>query len=246
MYQSVFCCLLLVPASIVAQSSPRMVSEVHITTPNPGMAAQWEAGRKQHSAFHAAQKDTWSIYIWQIVSGERTGSYMAASPGHHWSDFDGRQAFNKTDAPDIAKNLTPYSSSTVSYYVYRDDLSLTKPPATPAMMRTTTVYTVIPARGNEFTDAVKKINAALQKANYPLKPSRWYSLANGGETPTFVQISDRASWAEMEPPEKALEAALKDAEGDSGPQLLDQLRRSCSKITTELSVYRPDLSYIPK
>ena len=47
-------------------------------------------------------------------------------------------------------------------------------------------------------------------------------------------------------PEKTLEAVLKDAYGDSGPQALDQLRRSCSKIVTDLLVYRPDLSYIPK
>ncbi len=247
MRKFVCCCLLLLPASILAQSSPRIVSEVHVATLKPGMTAQWEAGRKAHSAFHAAQKDTWSIYVWQIMTGERSGSYMLASPGHHWSDFDARQEFNKIDAPDLAKNSAPYTSSTtLAYYVFRDDLSLTKPPAAPAMMRTTTYYSVIPEHGNDFTDAIKKINAAIQKSSYPAKPSRWYALANGGETPTFVQIVDRATWADMEPPEKALEAALKEADGDSGPQLLDQLRRSCSKITTELSVYRPDLSYIPQ
>jgi hypothetical protein len=247
MRKFVFCALLLTPASILAQSSPRMVSEVHISTPKPGMTAQFESGPKQHSAFHAAQKDTWNVYIWQIMTGERSGSYMSSSPGHHWSDFDARQAFNKIDAPDITKNITPYlASTTLSYYVFREDLSLTKPPATPAMMRTTTYYSVIPAHANDFTDAIKKINAAIQKANYPARPSRWYGLANGGDTPTFVQITDRSTWADMEPPEKTLEAALKEAEGDSGPQLLDQLRRCCSKIVTELSVYRPDLSYTPK
>ncbi len=51
----VVCCFLLsVPASVLSQSSPRMISEVHVSTPKPGMTAQWEAGRKAHSAFHAA------------------------------------------------------------------------------------------------------------------------------------------------------------------------------------------------
>lgn len=241
------CSLLFVSGSILAQSSPRMVSEVHVSTPKSGMTAQWEAGRKAHSAFHAEQKDTWSIYTWQILTGERSGSYITASPGHHWSELDARQAFNKIDAPDIAKNILPYvSSTTMSYYVFREDLSLTKPPASPAMMRTTAYYSVIPEHVNEFIATVKKINEGIQKSNYPTKPSRWYSLANGGETPTFVLITDRATWADMEPPEKTLEAALKEAFGESGPQLLDQLRRSCSKIVTELSVYRADLSYIPK
>ena len=124
------------------------------------------------------------------------------------------------------------------------DLSLTKPPSTPAKMRTTAIYNVIPERLNDFLDAIKKINAAIQKTNYPVKPSRWYQLANGGEVPTYVLISDRASWGDMEPPEKKLQDALKEAYGDAGA--LDQLRRSCRRIVTEMSVFRADLSYMPK
>jgi hypothetical protein len=111
-------------------------------------------------------------------------------------------------------------------------------------MRTTAIYNVIPEHVNDFLDAIKKINAAIQKTNYPVKPSRWYQLANGGEVPTYVLISDRASWGDMEPPEKKLQDALKEAYGDAGA--LDQLRHSCHRITTEMSVYRADLSYVPK
>jgi hypothetical protein len=237
--------LLLFAVSALAQSSPQVVSEVHITSPKAGMTAQWEAGRKKHSDFHAAQKDTWSIYIWQILTGERTGSYMMASPGHNWKDFDARDAFNKLDGPDVAKNMNPYTEgSSTAYYVYRDDLSLTKPPSPPAKMRTTATYTVIPEHLNDFIDAVKKINAAIQKTNYPAKPSRWYSLANGGEAPTFVLVTDRAGYGDLEPTEKKLEDALKEAYGDASA--LDQLRRSCKRIMSEMSVFRADLSYMPK
>lgn len=239
--------LLFLATTVLAQSSPQVVSEVHLSTVKPGMTAQWEAGRKAHSAFHAAQKDNWKVFVWQFVSGERTGAYMTPSPGHNWKDFEDRDAFNKIDHPDIDKDLAPYLATTATaYYVYRDDLSMTKPTATPAKMRTTATYSVIPERLNDFLDAVKKINAAIQKTNYPTKPSRWYSLANGGEVPTYVLVTDRASWGDMEPPEKKLDEALKEAYGDSGPQVLDQLRRSCHRIVSEISVYRADLSYIPK
>jgi hypothetical protein len=240
------CALVLWCVSVFAQT-PQIVSEVNMATPKDGMTAQWEEGRKRHSAFHAAQKDTWSIYVWEIATGERSGSYMMASPGHNWKDFDGREAFNKLDGPDVAKNLTPYmAGGGTSYYVFREELSLTKPPATPAKMRTSTYYTLIPSELNNFTDAIKRISEGIRKTNYPVKPSRWYSLANGGEAPQFVQVVDRASWADMEPPEKKLEDALKEAYGDSGPQLLDQLRKSTRKIVTEMSVFRADLSYMPK
>jgi len=239
--------LLLFATSVLAQSSPQMVSEVNIATPKPGMTAQWEAGRKQHSAFHAAQKDTWNIFVWQIVTGERTGSYIMASPGHNWKEFDPRDEYNKIDLPNVEKTMGPYTAGGMAaYYVYRDDLSLTKPPATPAKMRTTATYTLIPEHVNDFIEAVKKINAGIQKTNYPTQPSRWYSLVNGGDAPTFVLVTDRASWSAMEPPEKKLDDMLKEAYGDNGPQVLDQLRRSCRHIVTEMSVFRADLSYIPK
>lgn len=244
---ALFVAFLCLSFSALAQSSPQMVSQVNVMMPKPGMTQQWEAGRKAHSAFHAAQKDAWSVYVWEITSGERSGAYMSASPGHNWKDFDGREAFDKLDGPDVAKNLAPSSASaTTAYYVYRDDLSLTKPPATPAKMRTMATYTVIPEHLNEFTEAIKKVNGAIQKTNYPVKPSRWYQLASGGSVPTFVLITDRASWSDMEPPEKKLEEALKEAYGDSGPQILDQLRHSCKSIVNEISTFRPDLSYMPK
>src|SRR5437764_11227843 len=209
---ALFLASLFLSVSAWGQSSPQVVSEVNIATPKVGMTQQWEAGRKAHSAFHAAQKDTWSVFVWEITTGERSGSYMMASPGHNWKDFDAREAFNKLDGVDVAKNMGPSTASgETQYYVFRDDLSLTKPAATPAKMRTTATYSVIPDHLNDFTDAIKKINAAIQKTNYPVKPSRWYSLGNGGGTPTFVLVTDRASWADMEPSEKKLEDALKEA-----------------------------------
>lgn len=237
--------LLLLATSVLAQSSPQVVSEVNISTPKPGMTAQWEAGRKAHSAFHAAQKDTWNVFVWQILTGERAGSYMMASPGHNWKDFDAREAFNKLDRPDVEKNMGPSTAGGgTAYYIYRDDLSLTKPSSPPAKMRTTAIYSVIPEHVNDFTDAIKKINAAIQKTNYPAKPSRWYQLANGGDVPTYVLVTDRASWGDMEPQDKKLEDALKEAYGDSSA--LDQLRHSCHRIVSEMSVFRADLSYMPK
>jgi hypothetical protein len=59
-----------------------------------------------------------------------------------------------------------------------------------------------------------------------------------------VLISDRASWADMEPPEKTLDAALKEVYPDANP--LDVIRKSTKKLSTEVQVFRPDLSYLAK
>ena len=129
MCKLMLCALLLVPASMLAQSSPNMVAAVNVTTPKPGTTAQWEAGRKEHSAFHASQKDAWPVFVWQILSGDRTGSYASVEPGHHWSDFDAHEAFDKLDEPEIAKSILPYSAgNTMGLYIFRNDLSRTQPP----------------------------------------------------------------------------------------------------------------------
>lgn len=244
-----FCGAICLSAAMFAQSTPqpqRLISEVNIATPKPGMTAQFEAGRKAHSAFHAAQKDTWSVFVWEITTGERTGSYLMASPGHHWADFDARADFIKLDEVDVAKNLAPYATTTTSYFAYRDDLSLSKPPATPSAMRTAIYYSVIPEHLGDFIDAMKKINAASQKLNDPTRPSRIYALANGGNAPQFVLITERATWADMEPVGMALDDLLKAAYGDDGKKILDQYRGSIAHVRTEMAVYRPDLSYLPK
>ena len=239
-----FATVLLACSAALAQST-QVVSQVTVIMPKAGMVKQFEEGRKAHSAFHGTQKDTWKVFVWEVSSGERSGAYVMASPGHSWKEFDGRAAFDKLDGVDVAKNMAPYAASSVtSYYVYREDMSMTPPPAMPANMRTTVAYTVDPAHVNDFIEAVKKINAALKKTNYPVKPSRWYALANGGENPTFVLVTDRATWADMEPPEKKLEDALTEADGDTSA--LDTLRKSTRRIVSEMSVFRPDLSYIPK
>jgi len=246
---ALFCSALCLSATMFAQSTPqpqRLISEVNIATPKPGMTAQFEAGRKAHSAFHAAQNDKWSVLVWEITTGERTGSYLMASPGHHWADFDARTDFVKLDMVDVEKNMTPYANTTTAYYAYRDDLSLSKPPATPSAMRTAAYYSVIPGRMNDFIEGVKKINAATQKMNDPTRPSRVYSLSNGGNAPQFVLITERAKWADMEPMGMTLDELMKAAYGDDGKKILDDYRASIASVRTEMAVYRPDLSYIPK
>lgn len=246
---ALFCSALCLSASMFAQSTPqpqRLISEVNIATPKPGMVEKFEAGRKAHSAFHAAQKDTWSVFVWEITSGERTGSYLMTSPGHHWADFDARADFLKLDMVDVAKNMAPYATTSASYFAFRDDLSLSKPPATPSAMRTAVYYSVIPGHLNDFIDSIKKINAATQKLNDPTRPSRIYSLANGGNAPQFVQVTERATWADMEPMGMTLDDLMKAAYGDDGAKIIDQYRSSISHVRTEMAVFRPDLSYMPK
>ncbi len=243
----VVCLLMMLPMSMWAQSPNDTISEIHVNVPKPGMAAQYEDGRKRHMQWHGSQKDPWTWYVWEVTTGDSTGVYLVGTFGHHWKDWDARADFDQKDSADAGKNVVPsVAHEEMSYWVYRADLSLPKE-ATPAKMATVTHYWLDPAMANTFTEAIKKINAGITKTKYPAKTSRWYQLANGGETPHYVIVTDRSSMADMELLDKSIDAMMADAYGaDDGKATMDGLRKAIRKVTTEMIAFRPDLSYVPK
>ena len=136
---------------------------------------------------------------------------MQATPGHNWKDFDDRASFNKLDGPDVAKNMEPFSGPTLTaYYVYREDLSLTKVPATLAKMRTTVSYSVYPEHVNDFIESIKKINAGLQKTELPDETISLVFIGKWrGHSDVCARSQTEQLGGDMEPPEKKLEDALR-------------------------------------
>src|SRR5262249_53345202 len=147
---------LAVPAA--AQSSGA-VAIINTHTPKPGSTEKYEAARKKHMAWHKAQKDPWTWFTWEIVSGEASGTYYTASFGHSWKDFDGQEKLEKADTADFAKGIGPtIARDFTSYYVQRADLSLSAPSgAPPSPYSFLTFFLLKPEGVNDFLDAVKKI-----------------------------------------------------------------------------------------
>ncbi len=223
------------------------IAEVHYMKPKAGMTSHFEAGRKRHMAWHKAQNDQWSWMTWEILTGDRTGAYLVISPGHQWKDFDSREKFDVEDSKDAeASTAGLVDESGMSYWVVRGDLSRNPSLTTPSKYITSARYWIDPTMTATFTDAIKKINAGMDKVKYPAKPSRWVQLANGGDAPQFVLQTDRTSYADMEPLSKSVDDAMAEAYGkEEGAALMAGLRKSIKRLTTEMRVWRPDLSYIP-
>jgi hypothetical protein len=236
---------LLLSASVCwAQGGPDKVCEVNVTSPKPGGASQLEGARKKHNEFHKTEKDKWGIMIWEVGTGPAQGSYLSVSCGMGWKDLD-REEFDKRDAADRAKTLSPFVGEMhTSYYVFRQDLSTGTEAATPAKMMTVVHYFVKPSGILQFNDAIKRINAAVAQTKYPSKPTRWYALANGGEGPHFVAVVDRNSFADMQGPEQTMADMLKQAYG-ADDKTLQSLREAVDHTVSELLNYRADLSYVP-
>jgi hypothetical protein len=237
--------VLLIPA--LAQQ-PGNLAEIHINRVKPGTTQQYETGRKNHMAWHKNQNDTWSWYTWEVLTGEGTGSYVVGTFQHSWKDLDGRAKFTQADSADAQANVgSSLAGEQQSYYVYRPDLSLAQEAFPPAPLISVTHFMLKPEGINDFLDGIKKIQDGIKKTNYPLAgASRWYQLVNGGETPHFVLVGDRANWASFQPPtDKTLDSMMEEAYGkEQGAAILNALRKAVRSTLTEALQYRPDLSYV--
>lgn len=238
--------LLIWTSMMWAQSGPDRVCEVNVSAAKAGDTKQWEAARKKHNQFHATEKDKHAVEVWSILTGPASGRYLTTVCGMTWKEMDGQEDFDKRDAADREQNLDlATGDNQMSYYVFRPDLSVSpEADGTPAKMMTVVHFWVKPNQVTQFTDALKKINAGMVKTKYPGMHSRWYQLANGGDGPHYVLVTDRPSWADMQGPQQSLSDMLKQAYG-ANDTTLETVRKAFDHTTSELLVYRADLSYTP-
>ena len=79
---------LAIAAVSFAQPPAGNVALAYVQTVDLQKAAAFEEGFKKHLAWRKAQGDTWRWDTWQMVRGEKLGSYYTVSDGHAWKDFD--------------------------------------------------------------------------------------------------------------------------------------------------------------
>jgi hypothetical protein len=233
--------------SAMAQEKPGTIAQVIVTRAKPGATKPYEEGRKRHMAWHNSQNDPWGWQTWQVTSGPDVGSYVTVAFGHHWKDFDTWEAkFAEGDNADVEKNLTPHTeSAVVGYYNFLADLSRPASEATPARMTEVVHFLLKPGASGAFRHAISRAHEAITKTSWPVN-YLWFELWNGGEGPHYVLVLPRRSWADMAEPETSFPAMLTKAFGPfEAGQILEAFDTATRSQSSEMHVYRPDLSYVP-
>jgi hypothetical protein len=211
------------------------------------MEKQFEAAGKEHIAWHRQKNDTWAWSVWQVMSGPGTGEYIAGTFGHKWSDFDTAPVPREEDEADANTRVGPYTESVETQFV--DFLPKhSRPSDSNTPSKFSTVVTILLKQGmeDEYLNAVSKIPPAMEKTNWPGRYG-FYTLANGGEHPTFFLVLPREKWADFAPLDKPFEKMMEEAYGrEDARAILKTLDKSTAKVTSEMMVYRPDMSYVPK
>jgi hypothetical protein len=238
--------LLLLVLPVVAQEEPGPIARVFVDKAKAGKVQQYEEAVKQHIAWHREQGDTWSWVVRQIESGEALGQYVWITSGHHWGDFDNPGVPSDEDAAHFDSIAGQYvESSTSVFYRYLDDVSRPLEGETPAPVGQAIFFQIRRGKGDEFMNAVKKVHQAIEKTDWPARYF-WVALVSGGYQPTYVLVIQEENWAGLSPSEKSFEAMLEEAYGrQEAKEIQKVFDKTIKSERSQISVYRPDLSYFP-
>ncbi len=238
--------LLLLALPVLAQDEPGNLARAFFLTIKPGMTQQFEAAYKQHIAWHRQQNDTWEWHTWQYETGERLGQYLVRTPGHHWEDFDAHAEFSAADTADFSAGAGQYVES-VSSTFSRVLPKVSRWPegnARPAFVEVLT-FRLRYGAGREFNYAIKKINEAINKSDWPVHYA-WLTTVSGGKLGTYTLVLPHKNWADFKDPEKPFAAMLEEVYGrvEAG-KVLKALTKSVLSESSQILRFRPELSYTP-
>ena len=241
--------VLFVAGSLAAQEKPGTLAAVEFQKPKNGMVPQYEAGRKQKAAWHKQQNDPQPLLVWEILSGDNTGTYLVGRFGQHWADLDKPPISDEADLAEFQKVVGTYVDSvTARYYQLLPKISNPPSGATmPPKFSEILIFQVRSGKGSDFRSAIDRIYEASQKTKWTPNFG-WYALVNGGQTGTYVLSLPRNSWADFEdkPDVKPFRDMLKEAFGQAeADSIVDRIDHAVEKEMSETIQFRPDLSYLP-
>jgi hypothetical protein len=235
-------------ASSFAQDKPGNIAALELQKPKNGMVKQYEDGRKQKAEWHKQQKDPLPLYVWEIMSGDETGSYVVGRLNQHWADFDKPVVPDQADLDEFNKVVGPsVQSVTASYYQVLPKVSSPGNTKPTDKLHEIITYHVHYGKDAEFNSLLARVTEAIQKTKWPVS-YLWLTLANGGPSGTYVLVIPHGNWADLEdkPDMKPFRQMLGDAVGsDEADSIIKRLESCVDSVTTSIDKFRADLSYLP-
>ncbi len=149
------------------------------------------------------------------------------------------------DITDGNTNMVPYvGTETASIWALMTDSSHMAGNETPKLAEANH-FLLKPDAVEAFKDAIKKINDAIGKSNWPIS-YEWYELQDGGEGPHYVLLIYMKGWADLAGPNPSFPEMLEKAVGRHDAEfLMHGVDKNVKREWTETIRYRADLSYVP-
>ncbi|MGD2067835.1 MAG: hypothetical protein PVI57_04055 [Gemmatimonadota bacterium] len=241
--------LALLPAPALAQGvSGGDIAEIVRIQVRDGHRYEFEEGVKRHQAMSMEQGNPSAWLVWEVITGTRTGQYVAGTFGHAWADFDvmpdDPQAMDRSFMQNIRAHVT---KAEVSFWTLRQDLSASPPgegPPPPFLQ----VYHFMPTSAGVpvAEETFGRVVAAAEAAQWPGATWSVHQLVNGGPSPHYAVAIPAESFADMEEPSPNMYEMLIEQMGeDETNEMFGAFSAALRGEDSEIFVFRPDLSSIP-
>jgi hypothetical protein len=228
------------------QAAAQNVARTYWFTPPPGKTAAFEQALKSHVAWRNEAGDPWSWSVYQVVNGEKLGTFMARSDGHAWADLDaydggfgpkGSERFGADVAPHLATETSLITVADTAHMILPDE------PEGYAMVEVVTFH-LKADQAQAFDRAIDRVHKAIVASKWPVHYA-WEMPVNGGRGEDRLLAIFHPDWADFEPTEPSMEAMLAEQLGqDQAMELFRSMAGSYWETTSMVLRYRPDLSIV--
>lgn len=200
----------------------------------------------EHSEWHGDQNGTWAWPVYQALTGGQV-EYVVLTAGHEWADFD-------TPDVDILADQAHWAGSgarhTVSEDVifWLDNPELSNGPADPSAFPILQVFEFEMKPGGEraVQHGMEKFKEAVDMAGGGGAPFTWSTVVSADGPAGFFVAAWAPNFAAFgaggPTPEEILIGAFGEVEGR---QIADDFAAAATQTSSQIWMYRPDLSYIP-
>jgi hypothetical protein len=228
------------------QATAQNVARTYWFTPAPGKTAVFEQALKAHAAWRKQAGDPWSWEIYQVVNGDRLGTFVARSGGHAWADLDAYDSgFGPRGSERFGADVAPHLSSETSLLTVVDTAHMILPdkPEGYAMVEMV-VYHLKADQVQAFDRAIDQIHKAIVASKWPVHYA-WEMPVNGGRGEDRYLAIFHPDWASFEPIQPSMDAMLSEQLGkDEAMKLFQTITGTYWETTTMVLRYRPDLSIV--
>jgi len=233
---------LLMAAGYFGFSQEKTLVHSIMLKPKAGQAMQFENSLKTHNQkFHGSND---KVYVFQIISGERMGTFQIAWPPTSWADMDNMKP-NPAHEQDVQTTIISKVEETEGMMFSRRVDSVSHGDNDWTIAKTqVTIWHVKRGKTQDWLAWVKKFKMAFDNTNDPRNYTIYTKLMAGTDPQVILISRYKNGWKEMEPgyytPIKDIYTkAYSAAEWDEYLKAYDDLVESTE---TYLRVYRPDLS----
>jgi hypothetical protein len=194
------------------------LAQVYLITAKEGHSKDLEEAITKYHHYMADKEGAWRYSWFSIMTGPNAGKYIAHSGGHNWADFDAEFDWEEEAGEKFVSDVMPYIDDMMPWISQTDDEVGIWPESMEGYKYiSVTEWHIMPGKGREFNEGLKKVDAILKEGDWPSYYSFSYAVS-GGHGSSVTLVSPRKSFADMAPKEPAFMDILNKAMGEEEAQ----------------------------